>query len=111
MTLLGLGASVGVVLRRANQHLRAVFSAETVAAGSMLIPIPDATHRDSASGGSELLAQFRANGYVIVEDLFTRAEMSEWKGKIKEQLSRWPQKSVDPSTGREVAASVTGTSF
>ena len=47
---------------------------------------------------------------MIVEDVFTEAEMAAWKLGIQEQLARWPQSSVDPSTGREVSATTTGVS-
>eukprot|EP00927_Polykrikos_kofoidii_P033557 TRINITY_DN28370_c0_g2_i1.p1 TRINITY_DN28370_c0_g2~~TRINITY_DN28370_c0_g2_i1.p1 ORF type:complete len:286 (-),score=37.36 TRINITY_DN28370_c0_g2_i1:70-927(-) len=61
-------------------------------------------------GDSDLLRQFRSNGYIIVEELFTREEMADWKEHIRENLSQCSQTSTDPSTGREVAATVTGVS-
>jgi phytanoyl-CoA hydroxylase len=111
MTLLGLGASSALLLWRQRSRQRAMFSAGAAASGAAAAAAPDPTHRDSnCEAGTELLRQFREQGYVIVTDLFTAAEMKEWKANIRAQLQRWPQRSVDPSTGREVAAAVTGVS-
>ena len=113
LTLVGLGASALKMRQAARRRRDAVLSFSAASAlcnGDRRPEAQDATHRDGSPGDSELLRRFQTSGYVIVEDVFSKEQMSEWKAAIKAHLARWPQKSVDPSTGREVSAAVTGVS-
>jgi hypothetical protein len=113
MTLTGLGASARLAasaMQREAKRSRAIFATVDVAPTTAEATPADPTHRDGTEGSSELLRPFRESGYVIVRDLFSREEMAEWKAMINQQLARWPQKSIDPSTGREVSAATTGVS-
>ena len=125
LSLVGLGASAAQTATAARTAARrrrdAVLSSPSAAAAlcraaaagasaASAAPAADPTHRDGDAGSSELLRRFQESGYVIVADVFSKAEMAEWKAKITDHLSQWPQSSVDPSTGREVSAAVTGVS-
>ena len=113
LTLVGLGASALKVRQAARRRRDAVLSFSAAAAlckGDCGADVQDTTHRDGSPGESELLRRFQKSGYIIVENVFSKEQMAEWKAAIKAHLARWPQKSVDPSTGREVSAAVTGVS-
>ena len=119
LSLVGLGASAASIVVKTRQAAsRRREAILTYAAASELCKqgsreeanAPDTTHRDGSPGDSELLRRFQESGYVIVEDVFSKEQMAEWKAGINAHLARWPQKSVDPSTGREVSAAVTGVS-
>ena len=114
LSLVGLGASALKTRQSARRQQEALLSyaaASELCTGSLHAgDAPDPTHRDGDTGGSELRRRFQESGYVIVENVFSREQMSEWKAAIEAHLARWPQKSVDPSTGREVSAAVTGVS-
>lgn len=114
LTLVGLGASALKMTQAARRRYDAVLSFSAALAmcngDRGTVEAQDATHRDGDPGDSELLRRFQKSGYVIVKHVFSKEQMAEWKATIKAQLARWPQKSVDPSTGREVSAAVTGVS-
>lgn len=114
LTLVGLGASALKVRQAAQRRHDAVLSFSAASAlcnlGDRGAEVQDTTHRDGSPGKSELLRRFQKSGYIIVESVFSKEQMAEWKTAIKAHLARWPQKSVDPSTGREVSAAVTGVS-